>query len=176
VTFDQFLASVFDGNEAPQVELAHAERLFRDPSAAQRFPREKRVEGFRFLAGAVAPQLWHHGLPSGARISCVSSMVVLYRDLFAADPLGETAHMWFDWLEQPAPSCAGCAPVHRAVLGVLQDLLAMPSEECQRAALHGLNHWGTAAERRALIDSWLPGVASQDLRAFALECRAGKYM
>lgn len=216
-SFDAFLAHAFDrGGDAwhvdeaqpatqllvdPALQLAHAEKLLRAPAVLQRFTPSQRQQGLWFLPGWFQPdffsqQLWNHDLPAGARISCASAMEVLYRDLFAGDPLGSDAHMWFDLLEDAAPGkpgdsaagmfCADCAPVRRTLLGVLDSVLALPVDHCRRAALHGLNHWGTAAERARIIDGWLQRTAGADLdatapgekqtlRSFALLCRTGGY-
>ena len=183
----------------PALQLAHAEKLLRAPAVLQRFSQAQREQGLWFLPGWFQPdffsgQLWNHDLPGGARISCVAAIEVLYRDLFAADAHGAAAHMWFDLLEDAAPGkpgdsaaglfCADCAPVRRALLGVLDSVLAMPQDHCRRAALHGLNHWGTPAERARIIDAWLQRTAAAELdapgpdgslRKFAQVCRAGKY-
>ena len=216
-SFDAFLAHAFDRNgdawhvdEAqpattllvdPALQLAHAERLLRAPSVLQRFTEAQRQQGLCFLPGWFQPdffsqQLWNHDLPSGARISCVAAMEVLYRDLFAKEPHGADAHMWFDLLEDAAPGkpgdsaagafCKDCEPVRRTLLGVLDSVLAIPVDHCRGAALHGLNHWGTVAERARIIDAWLSRTAAveldatvpgekQSLRGFAQLCRAGRY-
>ena len=160
-------------------QLAHAERLFRDPATARRYPRSQQEVGFWFLPGETQPeffsvQLWNHALPGGARISCVNAMQVLYRDLFARDPLGEDSFMWFDLLRDAAPRpCAECEPVRRALVGTLEAILAYDA----RAALHGLHHWALQPEREAIVDGWLRRASPQgELREFALRCRAGKYM
>ena len=216
-SFDAFLAHAFDRasdawqvDEAqpatallvdPALQLAHAEKLLRAPAVLQRFTPAQRQQGLWFLPGWFQPdffsqQLWNHDLPQGKRISCVAAMEVLYRDLFATDPHGPDAHMWFDLLEDAAPGkpgdsaagvfCADCEPVRRTLLGVLDSVLAMPADRCRRAALHGLNHWGTAAERARIIDAWLIRTAAAELdavapgekeplRSFAQLCRAGQY-
>ena len=216
-SFDAFLAHAFDrASDAwhvaeaqpatqllvdPALQLAHGEKLLRAPSVLGRFTPAQRQQGLRFLPGWFQPdffsqQLWNHDLPSGARVSCVAAMEVLYRDLFAREPHGSDAHMWFDLLEDAAPGkpgdsaagvfCADCEPVRRTLLGVLDSVLAMSADHCRRAALHGLNHWGTPAERARIVDLWLrrmtdaeldataPG-EKQSLRSFALLCRAGRY-
>jgi hypothetical protein len=195
-SFDEFLDYTFTHREdgpLPEVEaarqIAHAERLFRDPSVAARFTPAQREKGFWFLASWTDPdffsgQLWNHDVPAAARISCVNAMEVLYRDLFVADPHGQDAYMWFDLLLGGAPEggCADCAPVRRALIGVLDDLLGIDPV----AALHGLNHWGTAKERAAIIDAWLArapaalldgpaaGTVRATLREYASDCQAGR--
>ena len=178
--FESFLERIFErrplAEKDPAAQLAFAERLFRDPSCIARFAAKQQEDGFMLLAGLEQPdlfaaQLWNHALPAGERISCASAMQVLYRDLFARDPLGEAAHMWFDLLEQSRHACPACEPVRRTVVGVLEAILSMPQEHCQAAALHGLNHWATDAERARIIDAW---AAPSGLRAYAAECRAGK--
>lgn len=206
--FDRFLAYVFEHDGAewqvkesaaalrvdPALQLAYAERLFRDPAAVAGYTAAQREQGFWFLPGWFQPdffsgQIWNHDLPLGARISCVSAMEVLFRDLFAKDPHGKDAFMWFDLLEDGAPAdrgaCPQCEPVRRTIIGVLDALLALPQEHCQLAALHGLNHWGTDAERARLVDAWLQRTPSAQLdadvpgqkitaRGYALQCRAGR--
>lgn len=188
IGFEEFLEYAFDpardGDSAAvevdaAAQLAHAERLFREPEAARRFPRPRQEVGFWFLPGETQPaflsaQLWNHALPSGARISCVNAMEILYRDLFARDPLGEDAFMWFDRLRDAAPrSCKECEPVRRALVGALEAIL----QHDPRAALHGLHHWARQREREAIVDPWLERARPEgELRDFALRCRDGKYM
>ena len=102
-------------------------------------------------------------------------MQVLYRDLFARDPHGEDAFMWFDQLDDARFNhgpCVACEPVRRAIIGVLDVILAIPN--CEQAALHGLNHWGTDAERASVIDLWLRTAPPGETRDYALLCREGK--
>lgn len=209
IDFDRFLAHAFerqdhddDGLQVdPAPQLGFAERLFRDPACLSRFTREQRVRGLWMLPGWSQPelfsgQLWNHDLPIAARISCINAMSVLYRELFSADAHDEDAYMWFDLLEDSAPGqpgdsragtfCAPCMPVRNALIGVLQEILALPHPDCMRAALHGLNHWGTDAERARIIDPWLasapasaldalpPPGGNPPLRQYAPMCRAGK--
>jgi len=203
VSFDQFLAHAFD-RSGPEwqvkesedttllevdaaLQIQHAERLFRDPSCVARFSRDQRVQGFWFLPNWFQPdffswQIWNHDLPISPRISCVNAMSVLYRDLFAHDDHDDRGYMWFDLLEGAAPGRAGdsaagtfcslCMPVRNALIGVLQEILAIAG--CERAALHGLNHWGTAADRAAIIDPWLRSAPPGKMRDYALLCRDGK--
>ena len=203
VSFDQFLAHAFD-RSGPEwqvkesedttllevdaaLQIQHAERLFRDPSCVARFSRDQRVQGFWFLPNWFQPdffswQIWNHDLPISPRISCVNAMSVLYRDLFAHDDHDDRGYMWFDLLEGAAPGRAGdsaagtfcslCMPVRNALIGVLQEILAIAG--CERAALHGLNHWGTAADRAAIIDPWLRSAPPAKMRDYALLCRDGK--
>ncbi|MCA1829797.1 MAG: hypothetical protein ABR567_02330 [Myxococcales bacterium] len=193
-TFDRFVAHAFDHDDPawhvvgplpvldvdPRLQLEHAERLFRNPSAVASFSPAQREQGFWFLPGSSQPeffsgQLWNHDLPIGARISCASAMQVLYRDLFAIDPHGEDAYMWFDQLDDARldhGACAACEPVRRAIIGALEVILAIPA--CEQPALHGLNHWGTDAERASIIDRWLPAAPPGKLRDYALLCREGK--
>ena len=185
-TFDEVLEVAFERADHevdlvvdPALQIQAAERLFRDPALSARFAA--REKGFLYFVSLSQPeffgrQLWNHAVPLGARVSCAAAMALLYRELFLREPLGEASFMWFDLLEQLADAtCTACAPVRRTVLGVLQETLAMPAEHCQRAALHGLNHWGTPAERAGLIDAFLAGASVPDpLRKFALLCREGK--
>lgn len=188
IGFRAFLDYAFDpardGDAAPiavdpAAQLAHAERLFRDPGVAVSFPRARQEIAFWFLPGETQPeffsaQLWNHALPTGARISCVNAMQVLYRELFARDPLGDDSFMWFDLLRDAAPrSCPDCEPIRRALVGTLEAIL----EHDARAALHGLHHWARQPEREAIVDAWVRRAAPEaGLLQFALRCRAGKYM
>ena len=155
------------------------------------------MQGLWFLPAWCQPeffsrQLWNHDLAIPPRISCVNAMSVLYRELFASDAHESDATMWFDLLEGGAPGrvgdsragtfCPLCMPVRNALIGVLQEILALPQPHCMRAALHGLNHWATDSERALIIDPWLatapdappPPGESQTLRQYAQLCRAGR--
>jgi len=66
------------------------------------------------------------------------------------------------------------------LLEVLEATLALDSEACQRAALHGLGHEHSAAPDKApdIIHRWLqrhPN-ASDELRAYAVQASTGSIM
>ena len=83
-SFEEFLAFVFEkaDHEAdllvdPALQIAHAEKLFRDAARAAAFPEAAREKGLLYLVSLSQPeffgrQLWNHAVPLGARVSCAA--------------------------------------------------------------------------------------------------------
>ena len=91
--------------------------------------------------------IWNSLVPFEQRADCVRSMFYVYRDLFAHEPLEFTANMWWDVL------CYDYETGHRrrsrggddlgmqdVMFETMFAILAIDSEECRNAALHGLWH------------------------------------
>jgi len=128
--------------------------------------------------------LAHRDVPVELRLTGLRSIVTLFREVFSLrlkDPsrrdgqLGTVCFMFWDVANLANPD-------GDTVLDVLEDTLALDSEPCQRAALHGLGHEYWSARNReevtAIVDRWLlrhPDVPD-GLRAYANDARLGYVM
>lgn len=126
-------------------------------------PRPQLYEGFDFISGGCG----FFRVPADPMASWVLregfylSMVSLFRDLFAIDPLGTVAFAWFErttvWCVDGKGRAAVDDPgIRQAMLLSLGRILELPSSVCQRAALHGLNH----------IHHWEPEAAEEVIDQF----------
>ena len=131
----------------------HYSRLFREPRfLVDRFSRSQLEQGFW---AAQSPTLecsayhltWNREVSFEVREECVRSMYFLFRELFIDEPLQTSVCMWWDSF------CYGwhCGNRKRSRGGedlLMQDvmfetlsrILALESDICQGAALHGLSH------------------------------------
>lgn len=130
-------------------------RLFRDPGfLLERFSKAQLEQGFwaipseGFLECSVAGLIWNTDLTFAAREECVRSMFYLYKNLFAAERLDTAAYMWWDslvwhlWHRGRKDRLRGGedSSMQDVIFETLVNILALDSEDCQCAALHGLGH------------------------------------
>ena len=74
-------------------------------------------------------------------------MVSLFKRLFMRDPLDTSIYMWWDsqaydyFMGHRARSNEGEeSRIQDVMFEVLEEILKLPAEHCQTAALHGLGH------------------------------------
>ena len=113
--------------------------------------------------------LYDPTVPLKLRKKCIESMENLYKNIFQTRNLTEASYMWWDWFRPPPPITHSKKwlieikkiPGLREKLGVgiskknrannarkisestfrtLAEILKINSENCQKGALHGLNH------------------------------------
>lgn len=117
-----------------------------------RYSRAQLKMGFEALQSrtpgcSAREMIWDLQVPFEQRADCVRSMFHVFRDLFAVEPLEFTASMWWDVL------CYDYETGHRkrsrggddlwmqeAMFETMFEILALDSQECRNAALHGLTH------------------------------------
>jgi hypothetical protein len=131
-----------------------------------------------------ADHLWDSSVPIDLRRAAIGAMFDLYAKLFAPHPTEAATDMWWDLLASNVIEADGesIAPrrdpdqeqVRLAMVATLARILQLEQRHCQKAALHGLNHIGTAEERTALIDPLLQLALDEELLAYASACRAGQ--
>jgi hypothetical protein len=128
-------------------------QLFQSPKfLLDKYSRDQLEQGFWAVQSSplncsAVKIIWDRDLPFSSRKQCVRSMFVLFRDLFATEPLGNSVSMWWDSF------CYGwhCGNRKRSRGGedqtmqdvmfeTLVDILELESDTCQGAALHGLSH------------------------------------
>jgi hypothetical protein len=139
----------------PQRLCGYFTRLFSAPGfLLERFSKAQLEEGFwaipsgGYLECSVNELIWNTNLPFADREECVKSMFYLYRDLFAAEPLDSAASMWWDtlcwdlWHQGNRDRLRGGEDMtmQDVMFETLVRILALDSEHCQKAALHGLGH------------------------------------
>lgn len=101
----------------------------------------------RTFACSARNLIWSPDVPFGHRAECVRSMFYLFKDLFAVEPFGFTANMWWDVfcydyeLGRRKRSRGGeDLWMQEVMFETLFEILMIDSEECRHAALHGLSH------------------------------------
>jgi hypothetical protein len=142
---------VFD----PQRICTYYLRLFNASGLLlERFSRAQIEEGFWAILSpgnlecSVHDLIWNTDLPLENREECVRSMFFVYRDLFSIDPLETATYMWWDtlcwdlWHRGKRDRLRGGEDLSMqdVIFATLVEILALDSEDCQIAALHGLGH------------------------------------
>ena len=128
-------------------------RLFRYPGLLlDRFSKAQLEEGFWAIQGpnlscSVFWLIWNLDLQFEDRQECARSMVDLFGGLFANEPLGTSVQMWWDSLcyewhcgNRNRQRGGDDLSMQDVMFETLTTLLALDSEICQDAALHGLGH------------------------------------
>jgi hypothetical protein len=101
----------------------------------------------------------------------VAAMVPLYQQFFAIKPLQSSTYMWWDimvkWPEEERR-------LQEAIFAALREILMIPDEDCQEAALHGLGHLRHPGTK-GLIQEYLAAYPSLSahMRCYALEAAEG---
>ncbi len=128
-------------------------QLFRQPEFLRtRFTKTQLETGFWAIQGAnldcsVYRIIHESDLPLSVRNECIRSMYELFKRLFATEPLDTSVQMWWDSLcydwhcgnrkrERGGEDLA----LQDVLFQTLENVLAIESQTCQGAALHGLGH------------------------------------
>jgi hypothetical protein len=185
--FENWVQQVFSGPEPSFFDLwddaadcettwqvGHATRLFQAPTfLLADFSQAQVAAGLFKLPSSwqLTDLLWNAEQDWATREACINAMYILYRDLFTITALDGVAFMWWDllryWGQDADPRTA------KAIVLVLEQVLALPNSDCQLAALHGLGHYG-AGRRAAIIDTFLANTpVSDELREYAVKAKAG---
>ena len=131
--------------------LAYATRLFLESGGLLKQYTPAELERGLWslpLAWDLSDLLWDRELDWAARAGCVDAMPQLFAQLFQEDPLGDTCFMWWDMFRPNDPEHD---PQLRAVVfRALGEVLAIPNEVCQGAALHGLGHLNHPEKERLI--------------------------
>lgn len=175
--------------------LRYLTELFSSPKELiSRFSRAQIDQGLNYLVSSSCSNhmfvLSNSDLPLSGRLSCIRSMIPLYKDLIAPVYQNDIGHnrwtanlakptfacyMWWDII--PLYGSMGLpeqAEINDAVLHVFERTLRLKSEACLESVLHGLGHWHHDAPKRTedIIRQFLRRTdISKPLRAYA-ECAA----
>jgi hypothetical protein len=163
--------------------------MFRDArSWPSKFDRFKLEQGCWAMFGAgfednLNDLIWKSEASLSSKVTLISSMFFVYRDLFSSDPLEGACEMWWDGLAyvihpmrivDPAND-ASHRRIQEAMFQTLAKILTLDVRHCQIAALHGLNHVAHP-ETKDLIMSFI--AHHQELSAeeieYAIACANGE--
>lgn len=146
---------------------SHYQSLFRDARfLLNRFSKAQLDQGFWAIQSgnldcSVLQLIWDKTLPFAVREELVRSMYALFRELFFAEPLDGAVYMWWDSLcydwhcgNRKRDKGGDDMAMQNVMFETLSQILAIPSEICQGAALHGLSHLHHP-ETEALIQRYL---------------------
>jgi len=169
-SFEEFVSFLFDKPVPPPESKAHwywnAEvlflpdmicdyyvRLFTEPAfLLSQFDKSQLEQAFWAIQSynlecSVARIIWDSALPFSVREQCVRTMFHIFERLFAIEPLDTSAYMWwdslcYDWHCGNRSRDRGGEDQHMqdVMFQTLSQILELPSEHCQGAALHGLSH------------------------------------
>jgi hypothetical protein len=164
--------------------LKHCTMLFREPrTALQAYTKSQIDQGFEYLSNWAGyfPRLADRSVQLAIRQAAVSSMFDLFEQFFRSDPPGGACFMWFERVVSNGAyrrwHVIDDTPLVDTLLSVQRRVLALPSNECKRSALHGLNHLAGSypVAVAAVVDEFLlnnPNL-QEDLRSYADACREG---
>jgi hypothetical protein len=169
-SFDEFISFLFDRDVPPKTAkrdhwywqtgvtytpdliCSYYLRLFRQPHfLLERFSKPQLEQALWAiqvinLDCSAFQIIWHPDLPFATREECVRAMADLFKNFFTAEPL-DSGYMWWDSLCYDW-HCGNRAREWGGEDELMQDvmfqtitaILALDSDLCQRAALHGLGH------------------------------------
>lgn len=163
---------------APEWLLDYASRLFAEAGTLRdRYTSRELKRGLWALPQGweLSDLLWNRTANWAAREACVASMPLIFERLFRDDPVDTTCFMWWDMYRPIDPDHD--ERLWDVVFVALAHVLAIPSEECQLAALHGLGHVNHR-EKERLIRRFLaerPDL-SPEVAAYAEASIAGKVL
>jgi hypothetical protein len=128
-------------------------QLFREPQfLITRFTKPQLEKGFWAIQGpnlncSVSRIIENPNLPLSVREECIRSMSDLFEHLFSKEPLETSVQMWWDSLcydwhckNRMRERGGEDLELQDVYFQTLERVLAMESETCQGAALHGLGH------------------------------------
>jgi len=158
------------------------ERLFNDPQfLLSSFSAKQLEQGFWAIQSctlecSLAQVIWHEQVPFVMRENCLRSSSRLFEKLFATNPLDTSSNMWWDSLaydwhcgNRLRSNGGEDEKMQDVMFETLEKILALPSLECQVAALHGLGHLHHPATKQ-LIELYLERNQhiDADLQSYAL--------
>jgi len=203
-SFDKFLQALFEPKERPIGDWYEDEdfevdyetltdwyiRLFTAPEFLfETFPSEKLERGFAAMINcnfqlAAADLVWDRKIGLERRLRLVSSFYDLFNRFFQKLPFWYSTNMWWDAVAY-AYECGNAVRgrsdedtwLQDTMLETLVRTLAIDSEVCQQAALHGLGHLHHPAGPDAINDYLVrnPNLDS-NLRQYAAQAALGIIM
>jgi hypothetical protein len=164
--------------------------LFENPGHVfERFTREEREKGFDSLIDPnfdLEPGIlvWDKDLPFESRRRLLLAMVDLYRNVFSREAYDCSSSMWWDHLAY-AFTCGNAVrgrteeetQLQDAMFEAIEQILQLPNEDSQDAALHGINHLHHPEGPKA-VEEFISGSTnlSRERRDFAEGSAKGEYM
>jgi hypothetical protein len=176
-------ATIFDASEFAKLYT----ELFSDPTfLLDRFKLEQLERGFWEIQGGcmegnAAEIIYDTEVPFELRQLFIESMYSLYDKFFAMPTLPMACEMWWDGIAYGY--CCGNysrenedqRQIQDVMFATLCRILALSSEPCQYAALHGLGHlWHP--DTKQVIEQFLKTHKSFENRDYARACITGNIM
>jgi hypothetical protein len=137
----------------PDLVCSYYVKLFRQPQFLRaRYSKAQLEQAFWAIQShnldCSAPRIiWKPDLPFEAREECVKTMAELFRILFATEPLETSVQMWWDSLcydwhcgNRKRERGGEDERMQDVIFETLTSILAIDSDICHGAALHGLGH------------------------------------
>ena len=137
----------------PEIICSYYVRLFQQPQFLRaRFSKPQLEQAFWAIPAdnldcSAARIMWDSDLPFAGREECVKTMADLFRNLFATEPLETSVQMWWDALcydwecgNRKRERGGEDEQMQDVIFQTLTSILAIDSDICQGAALHGLGH------------------------------------
>lgn len=161
--------------------------LFNNLKSLDKFSDDQINQGLYCLAFGTHPSLINllsdQSLSLKLRITCIKSMVNLYREVFSKRNIPDASSMWWDWFEgvprnwEKKPLSSDGKKLMKTMLDALEEVLKMESTLCQNGALHGLGHLNHPKGKK-VIKKYLNDNLQIDLltRKYAIKCMSGKIL
>lgn len=168
----------------PDRHLAYVTKLFDNASSLliDRYSPEQIDQGLTMLLSGpkdfeIRELIWSHKLPWAVRAKCVASMVILFRDIFSQLPIEHACFMWWDELRDWDHRKDRDPHIREVIVKALEQILTLPSRDCQMSALHGLGHLPHPS-RVSLIQDYLQQTSDMDeeLREYVQDAMAGEVL
>jgi hypothetical protein len=182
ISFDDFVGLIFNPAEQikpdrplPRIQddidakkiCAYYVQLFQRPEfLLSRFTKKELEEGFWEIMGynhdwSLGELIEYSDAPLSNRKGCIESIAVLFKRLFANEPLDTSVHMWWDSLcyswhcgNRKRERGGEDLELQDIYFQTLAKVLVIDSWICQGAALHGLGHLHHP-DTRALIKQYI---------------------
>jgi hypothetical protein len=171
----------------PSDAVAYYRQLFECPSIVEkRYTRQQLDKGFGAMIDCNVPMfvtdlVWTSDVRLPDREALIRSMASLYRELFDRDALFGTPFMWWDVItydfecgNRTRDESDEARRLQDCMFETLLEVLALPSNASQKAALHGLGHLHHPKINEA-IAMYLAGhpALPPELAAYARQSAAG---
>jgi hypothetical protein len=137
----------------PDLICSYYVKLFQQPQFLRgRFSKPQLEQAFWAIQScnlecSASQIIWNSDLPFAAREECVRTMADLFRNFFAAEPLDTSGQMWWDSLcydwhcgNRKRERGGEDERMQDVMFQTLTSILALDSDFCHGAALHGLGH------------------------------------
>lgn len=189
--WDDYAEVIFD----PTQLLHFYTELFQAPSIlAERYTTDQIIQGMDMTGirgwqdWTIGCVMWHPDTTADDVVACRRAMVGLFKHLFNLPGLSDVGFMWWDIgygvcshttvkTNEPKYNAKDRKRVIQSSLLTMTDVLNMKSYDAQRAAIHGLGHFGSD-ESKAVLKQYLddnPDL-SESLREYALDAIKGRIM
>jgi len=170
-----FFSTEWEGQ--PENILRYVIELFKNPSVLlERYSVEQIEQGFWFVLGAfgeVSDWVWDECIAWKLRQETILRMVTVFENLFTKVRFDTICYMWWDLLRN-----FGDNPDQRtsdAMLEALATILHLNNTDCQKSALHGLNHL-KHSRKKDVIQSFLDSHPNLDeeWKTFVMDAMEGR--